>query len=42
MRNDIGHILYSEEVIAAKVNQLGKTITEDYAGKSPEYPYTKE
>lgn len=35
MRNDIDHILYSEEVISAKVNQLGKTITEDYAGKSP-------
>ena len=35
MRNDIDHILYDEATISAKVKELGKTITENYAGKAP-------
>lgn len=35
MRNDINHILYDEATISAKVKELGKTITENYAGKAP-------
>ncbi len=35
MRNDIDHILYDEAVITEKVKELGASISEDYAGKSP-------
>jgi hypoxanthine phosphoribosyltransferase len=31
---DIGEVLLTEEVIAAKVAELGRRITEDYAGRS--------
>lgn len=35
MRNDIDHILFNEQELAEKVQELGKRITEDYKGKSP-------
>lgn len=35
MREDIDHILFSEEEIAQKVAALGKQITEDYRGRNP-------
>ena len=35
MRNDVDHILFTESDIAAKVQELGKRITEDYSGKAP-------
>lgn len=35
MRNDIDHILFNEQKISEKVQELGKRITEDYKGKSP-------
>ena len=35
MRNDIDHILFNEQEISEKVQELGKRITEDYKGKSP-------
>ncbi|MBR5485756.1 MAG: hypoxanthine phosphoribosyltransferase [Oscillospiraceae bacterium] len=34
MKNDILKVLISEEEIAAKVNELGKRISEDYKGKN--------
>lgn len=35
MRNDIDYILYNEETLNAKVEELGRTITNDYKGKAP-------
>lgn len=35
MKEDIGKILFSEEELSKKVAELGRTITEDYAGKNP-------
>jgi len=35
MRNDIDHILYSEEELQAKVKELGAIIDRDYAGTQP-------
>jgi len=35
MRNDVKEILFSEEAIKEKVEELGKKITEDLAGKDP-------
>lgn len=35
MRNDIDHILYSEEDLQAIVKKLGIQIEKDYAGKAP-------
>lgn len=34
MRNDIEEILFTEEELAAKVQELGQQISEDYAGKN--------
>lgn len=34
MTNDIQEILITEEQLAAKIAELGKTISEDYAGKN--------
>jgi hypoxanthine phosphoribosyltransferase len=33
MKNDIKSVLYSEEVLAAKVQEIGERITADYLGK---------
>lgn len=33
MTNDVKEVLFSREVISAKVEELGKKITEDYKGK---------
>ncbi len=33
MRNDVKEVLYSEERIQQKVNELGNTVTKDLAGK---------
>jgi len=33
MKNDIKSVLYSEEVLAAKVQEIGEKITADYLGK---------
>lgn len=35
MRNDVKDVLFSEEMIAEKVEELGKKITEDLAEKDP-------
>ncbi len=35
MRNDIDYILYSEETLNAKVEELGQAITNDYKGRAP-------
>lgn len=35
MRQDIESVLFSEEQIAEKVAELGRQISEDYAGKNP-------
>ncbi len=35
MKEDIKQIIYSEEVIKEKVDELGKRITEDFSGKDP-------
>ena len=35
MKEDIKKIIYSEEVIKEKVDELGKRITEDFSGKDP-------
>ncbi len=35
MKEDIQSILYSEEQLADKVQQLGREISRDYAGKNP-------
>lgn len=35
MINDVDHILYSEEEIQAKVQELGKILTEEYKDKNP-------
>ncbi|MFD0674809.1 hypoxanthine phosphoribosyltransferase [Cohnella sp. GCM10027633] len=35
MRNDIQEVLYSEEVIQKKVQELGAAITRDYTGRNP-------
>ena len=35
MKEDIKQIIYSEEVIKEKVDELGKRITEDFSGKNP-------
>jgi len=35
MRNDISHILLTEEQIAERVKELGEEITRDYYGKEP-------
>lgn len=35
MKEDIKQIIYSEEVIQEKVDELGKRITEDFSGKDP-------
>lgn len=35
MRNDIDHILISEEALQERVSQLGAQISADYAGKAP-------
>ena len=35
MRNDIESILFSEEQLREKVNELGAAITRDFAGKNP-------
>lgn len=35
MRNDIDYILYNEETLNAKVEELGRAITNDYKGKAP-------
>lgn len=33
MKRDIKHVLYSEEMLAEKVNEIGKRISVDYEGK---------
>ena len=35
MLNDIQQILFSKEQIAERIKELGKTLSEDYAGKDP-------
>ncbi len=35
MHNDIQEVLYSEEVIRKKVQELGAAISRDYAGRNP-------
>lgn len=35
MHNDIQEVLYSEEVIQQKVQELGAAISRDYAGRNP-------
>lgn len=35
MHNDIQEVLYSEEQIQAKINELGKQISDDYEGRNP-------
>jgi hypoxanthine phosphoribosyltransferase len=35
MNNDIQQVLLSEEQIKAKIEELGKILSEEYAGKNP-------
>ena len=35
MANDIDRVLFTEEQIAGRVRELGRQISEDYAGKNP-------
>ena len=35
MYNDLEQILFSKEQIAKRVKELGKQLSEDYAGKNP-------
>ena len=34
IRNDIQEVLYSEEVLKNKINELGTKISKDYEGKN--------